>query len=119
MRVVVQMIGITMEWGVWEIIEWKKHVKTWPDVPCLSSDNCKRELKATHIGRWLEYTASTWVVYNVDRTTFELIGTSVILEDSKVDLRFIYRHYMSSHSIGDIFWVFIDKLYTPLCYIEH
>lgn len=51
----------------------------------------------------IEYTVSTWAVYNVDRTTFELIGTSVILEDSKVDLRFIYRHYMSSHSIGDIF----------------
>lgn len=66
MHVVVQMIGKTMEWGGLRDYWVKKHVKTWPDVPCLSSDNSKRELKATHIGRWVEYIESTWAVYSVD-----------------------------------------------------
>lgn len=66
MHVVVQMIGITMEWGGLRDYWVKKRVKTWPDVPWLSSDNSKRELKATHIGRWVEYIESTWAVYSVD-----------------------------------------------------
>lgn len=73
MHVVVQMIGITMERGGLRDYWVKKHVKTWPDVPCLSSDNSKREPKATHIGRWLEYIVSTWAVYNVGRTILVLL----------------------------------------------
>lgn len=96
MHVVVQMIGKTMEWGGLRDYWVKKRVKTWPDVPCLSSDNSKRELKATHIGRWVEYIESTWAVYSVDihplysvdRTIWN-IGTYVILDDSKTGLEFI------------------------------